>query len=67
MLTDPGRDYRIAAGDGIEPLDEMLDLDRSIRVLLVGERKLLLPLSDLSEPFLSRRCLGRVAPGRGGR
>src|SRR5690606_28287824 len=51
MLADAGRDDRVAAGDGVEPLDEVLGLDRAVGVLGVGEGMGLLPVPQLCEPI----------------
>ena len=57
MLADPGDDDRVAAGELVEFLDDVLLLDGPVRVLFVGEGMLLLPGPELGEPRLPGRGL----------
>ena len=58
MLADVRRDDRVPIlGQFIQPLDDMLRLDRSIRFLLIGERMGLLPFANLIPPGLAQFLL----------
>jgi len=47
----------------VQPLDEMLDLDRALGQLVVGEGMALLPCADLGQPLGAGRRLIRVTTG----
>ena len=56
MLTHACDDDGIAVGKAVQLFDHVLLLDRPVRILLIGERMLLLPAGDRREPLFS---LGR--------